>query len=100
MHVICRACFNILVCIRSLAGKLRIIKDSALRARFEGASSAAEVAKLGQEYVDGVKSGTYSEQGWPSSMYGVSKLCEATYTRVLAQQCQQKGVSVYACCPG
>ena len=30
----------------------------------------------------------------------VSKLCEATYTRILAQQLAPKGVSVYACCPG
>ena len=85
---------------RSLAGKLRIIKSDALRKRFEGASSADEVAELGQEYVNGVKSGTFGEQGWPGSMYGVSKLCEATYTRVLAEQCQSKGISVYACCPG
>ena len=84
----------------SLAGKLRIIKSNALRKRFEGASSADEVAELGQEYVNGVKSGTFSEQGWPGSMYGVSKLCEATYTRVLAEQCRSKGISVYACCPG
>jgi NAD(P)-dependent dehydrogenase (short-subunit alcohol dehydrogenase family) len=33
-------------------------------------------------------------------MYGVSKLCEATYSRVLAQQLKERGVSVYACCPG
>lgn len=84
----------------SLAGKLRIVKSNALKARFEGATSADEVAQLGQEYVDGIKSGTYSKQGWPGSMYGVSKLCEATYTKVLAQQCQEKGISVYACCPG
>ena len=85
---------------RSLAGKLPIIKSDGLRKRFEGASSADEVAELGQEYVSGVKSGNFSEQGWPGSMYGVSKLCEATYTRVLAEQCRSKGISVYACCPG
>lgn len=33
-------------------------------------------------------------------MYGVSKLCETTYTRVLAQQLQSAGVMVNACCPG
>ena len=42
----------------------------------------------------------YSKQGWPGSMYGVSKLCEATYTRVLAQQFKERGVAAYACCPG
>ena len=83
-----------------MAGKLRILKSNALRARFESASSADEVAKLGQEYVGGIRSGTYSEQGWPGSMYGVSKLCETTYTRVLAQQCRDRGIAVNACCPG
>ncbi len=38
--------------------------------------------------------------GWPQSMYGVSKLCEATYTRVLAEQLRQRNISVNACCPG
>lgn len=38
--------------------------------------------------------------GWPKSMYGISKLCETTYTRVLAEQLKAKGVMVNACCPG
>ena len=33
-------------------------------------------------------------------MYGVSKLCEATYTRVLAEQLKERGIAAYACCPG
>ena len=33
-------------------------------------------------------------------MYGVSKVCEAAYTRVLARQLAPKNVSVTACCPG
>jgi NAD(P)-dependent dehydrogenase (short-subunit alcohol dehydrogenase family) len=33
-------------------------------------------------------------------MYGVSKLCEATYTRILADQLRARNVAVYACCPG
>lgn len=33
-------------------------------------------------------------------MYGVSKLCETAYTRVLAEQLNSKGVMVNACCPG
>ena len=33
-------------------------------------------------------------------MYGVSKLCEATYSRVLAQQLGPQHIDVNACCPG
>ena len=40
------------------------------------------------------------KEGWPGSMYGVSKLCEATYSRCLAQQLAPKSIDVNACCPG
>ena len=40
----------------------------------------------------------HTQEGWPNSMYGVSKLCQATYTRCLANEL--KGVTVSACCPG
>ena len=33
-------------------------------------------------------------------MYGVSKLCETAYTRILAEQLKSKGATVNACCPG
>lgn len=33
-------------------------------------------------------------------MYGVSKLCETSYTRILAEQLKPAGVMVNACCPG
>ena len=33
-------------------------------------------------------------------MYGVSKLCEATFSRCLAEQLGSKGIDVNACCPG
>lgn len=38
--------------------------------------------------------------GWPKSMYGVSKLFETSYTRILAEQLKSAGVMVNACCPG
>lgn len=33
---------------------------------------------------------------WP----GISKALETSYTRVLAQQLQDRGIMVNACCPG
>lgn len=33
-------------------------------------------------------------------MYGVSKLFETSYTRILAEQLESAGVMVNACCPG
>ncbi|CAL8463742.1 g3276 [Coccomyxa elongata] len=84
----------------SLAGKLSILRSPELRARFEEAATAEDVAKLSEEFLQAVADGSYQKQGWPGSMYGVSKLCEATYSRVLAEQLKPRGVSVYACCPG
>jgi hypothetical protein len=43
---------------RPCAGKLRILKSAQLRQRFEGASTAEQVAELAQEYVAGVGDGT------------------------------------------
>ena len=43
---------------------------------------------------------SYAEEGFPGTMYGMSKLCQATYTRILGQQLQSKGISANACCPG
>lgn len=40
----------------------------------------------------------HSQEGWPASMYGVSKLLESMYTRVLAQQLPK--VMVNAVHPG
>lgn len=84
----------------SMAGKRRIV-GAALRARFDAARSYADVEALADEFVAAVESGAdLASLGWPRSMYGVSKLCEATYTRLLAAELEQEGVGVAACCPG
>ena len=40
------------------------------------------------------------QEGWPGSMYGVSKLLESTYSKVLAERLAPQGIDVNACCPG
>jgi carbonyl reductase 1 len=82
----------------SQAGKQRIIRSDALRRRFAEASSEDSVRALMDEFIAAIRDNTYASKGWPQSMYGISKLGEATWTRVLAQQ--QRNVTVSACCPG
>lgn len=82
----------------SVAGKLSIIRSPELRARFEQASSIKELDALAEKFVADVKAGRHSQEGWPASMYGVSKLLESMYTRVLAQQLPK--VMVNAVHPG
>lgn len=82
----------------SVAGKLSIIRSPELRARFEQASSTKELDSLAEKFVEDVKAGRHSQEGWPTSMYGVSKLLESMYSRVLAQQLPR--VMVNAVHPG
>lgn len=85
----------------SQAGKQRIIRDPALRSRFETATTEAQVRDLMEEFISAVQTGTYASKGWPQSMYGVSKLGEATWSRVLAREEEKSAaVTVSACCPG
>ena len=52
------------------------------------------------EFVADVAAGTHAAHGWPSSMYGVSKLGEAALTRVLAAEVAKDGIFAAAICPG
>jgi NAD(P)-dependent dehydrogenase (short-subunit alcohol dehydrogenase family) len=84
----------------SSAGKLSIIKDAALRDRWEHATSRAQLDELTHEFIEGVRSDTYAQKGWPRSMYGVSKLAECQYSRILADELRPRRIAVAAVCPG
>jgi carbonyl reductase 1 len=84
----------------SSAGKLSIVQDPTLRARFEGPTSTAQLDALAAEFVAAIEAGEHKQRGWPSSMYGVSKLLESSYTRVLAEQLRGRNIMVNALCPG
>lgn len=59
-----------------------------------------EVGQVANDFVDAIRRCSHKQEGWPSSMYGVSKACEAAYTRVLAEELKDKKIMVNACCPG
>ena len=82
------------------AGKLSIVPDPRLRAEFEHADSTEVLAALGTRFVDAIRRRKHAEEGWPSSMYGVSKLLEAQYSRVLAARLAPRRIAVSACSPG
>lgn len=86
------------------AGKLRIVGPQLRACLSDDALTLDELDKLVGGFVDGIRDGTYRANGWPSSMYGVSKVAEAAYTRVLARQLaarpEGQKVLVNACCPG
>lgn len=52
-----------------------------------------------RSFVADVKNGTWQQNGWPKSAYGVSKSGCSMLTRVLSQTVQN-GITINACCPG
>ncbi|KAL3131003.1 hypothetical protein ABBQ38_000327 [Trebouxia sp. C0009 RCD-2024] len=89
-----------IVNVSSRAGLLKIIQSDSLRQKVDSASSLQNVDDLAEDFVASIKADKLQGSGWPRSMYGVSKLCETAYTRVLAEQLKGAGVMVNACCPG
>ncbi|WIA39342.1 hypothetical protein OEZ86_005454 [Tetradesmus obliquus] len=89
-----------IVNVSSTAGVLRGIPSEQLRARFESPSGVDELVQLGDKFVEDIRAGRHTQEGWPSSMYGISKALESSYTRVLAEQLKDAGVMVNCCCPG
>jgi len=66
------------------------------------AGSEADLDAFAAEFVAAVRDDTYAGKGFAPSMYGVSKLCESTYTRILARRLREArpGALVAAMCPG
>jgi carbonyl reductase 1 len=94
-----------IVNVGSRAGQLRIIQSPDLRARWEAAVAAGPPAieSLVDDFVASIAAGTTADAGWPRSMYGVSKLAEAAWTRWLAAGIDVSGgggPAVALVCPG
>eukprot|EP00850_Spirogloea_muscicola_P016435 SM000133S26801 [mRNA] locus=s133:183225:189279:- [translate_table: standard] len=82
------------------AGKLRIVSPELQRKFSDPNLTTDKLDGLVEDFITGIEKGTYRQAGWPDSMYGVSKLAEAAYTRILARELKDMGVLVNACNPG
>eukprot|EP00899_Mesostigma_viride_P014500 jgi/Mesvir1/23050/Mv08167-RA.1 len=95
-----------IVNVASTSGKLRILKSEQLRKQFTDASLTKErLSGLMEKFIEDVRAGRHSQEGWPTSMYGISKLGMATFTRILARDLAagregEDRILVNACCPG
>ncbi|KAL0037689.1 hypothetical protein WJX77_007963 [Trebouxia sp. C0004] len=94
------AAFTIGVNYRGTSGLFKILKSDSLRQKVESLSSTQALDELADDFVTAIKTDKLGSSGWPKSMYGVSKLFETSYTRILAEQLKSAGVMVNACCPG
>ena len=85
----------------SSAGKLDILpRGSPVKDRLVNATSRADIDAVAADFVAAIRRGSHKEEGFPSSMYGMSKLCEAMHARRLAKDLQNANITVNACHPG
>eukprot|EP00002_Diphylleia_rotans_P004864 TRINITY_DN1377_c0_g1_i1.p1 TRINITY_DN1377_c0_g1~~TRINITY_DN1377_c0_g1_i1.p1 ORF type:complete len:263 (-),score=71.28 TRINITY_DN1377_c0_g1_i1:218-1006(-) len=88
-----------LVNITSQAGRSAILSEG-LRSRFLAPDLTREqLFALAKEFEDAVHDGTYQEKGWPKSAYGISKVTENAFTRILARD-NKRPILINSCCPG
>ncbi|CAH8457318.1 unnamed protein product [Schistosoma haematobium] len=76
--------------------------SSDLYEKFVGPMNLSELKKLMVEFVRSAEDGTYSEKGWPSNAYRVSKmgLTKASFIFGDMLKDDPRGVVINSCCPG
>jgi carbonyl reductase 1 len=91
-----------IVNVSSMSGTSALNKMSAaLRKRFMSAElTATQLDALAEQFIADVKAKQWTQKGWPSTCYGVSKALLHAQTRVLAAELAAKKIAVNACCPG
>ncbi|XP_043557189.1 carbonyl reductase [NADPH] 1 [Chiloscyllium plagiosum] len=92
--------------VSSVAGSMALQKCSQeLQKKFRSSTiTEEELVELMKKFVDDATKGVHSEQGWPSSAYGVSKIGVTVLSRIHARKLTKErpgdGILLNACCPG
>ncbi|HUX12871.1 MAG TPA: SDR family NAD(P)-dependent oxidoreductase [Spirochaetia bacterium] len=88
------------VMVSSSAGELSILSRE-LQKRFADPNLTREgLLALVENFVDSVRRGHHSEEGWPTSAYGVSKTALNALVRVTAPNLAARSIRINAVCPG
>lgn len=88
-----------IVMVSSGLGELQAVAPH-LRKQLDPPASRDQLIGLMRSYLDDMARGRAAESGWPASSYATSKVGLGALTRVLAQELRDRGVKVYAVCPG
>ncbi|GAQ84026.1 NAD(P)-binding Rossmann-fold superfamily protein [Klebsormidium nitens] len=92
------------VTVGSRAGTLSILSPELQRKFSDPELTLEQLDQLMNEFPNQIEAGTYKQNGWPASMYGVSKVGVAAFNRILARDLAKRGddgkVLVNVCCPG
>jgi carbonyl reductase 1 len=89
-----------IVFVASQAGRLKQV-SAPLQEKFSSPNvTHEEIDKLLHSFIDDIKAGKHRANGWPNSMYGISKLGLIAHARVLARELMESRIMVHHCCPG
>lgn len=89
-----------IVMVSSGLGELSILSPD-LRKRFSDPKLTQEgLQELVESFVDAVRRGRHSQEGWPASAYGVSKAALNALVRIMAPRLAARAVKINAVCPG
>jgi carbonyl reductase 1 len=89
-----------IVMVSSGAGELSILSRE-LRSRFSDPGLTQEgLLELVESFVDSVRRGRHSREGWPTSAYGVSKAALNALVRIMAPRLAARAIRINAVCPG
>jgi carbonyl reductase 1 len=93
-----------IVFVGSRAGTLSILQPQLQQKFADPNLTQDQLDQLMEEFPKEIEAGTYKQKGWPASMYGVSKVGVAAYSRILARDLAGRRdgskVLVNVCCPG
>jgi len=88
------------VMVSSSAGSLSILSPP-LQERFRDPALTLDgLRELVEGFVQAVRGGRHSREGWPTSAYGVSKAALHALVRILAPALSARGIRINAVCPG
>jgi len=89
-----------IVMVSSGAGELSILSRD-LRKRFSDRGLTQQgLLELVESFVDAVRRGRHSQEGWPTSAYGVSKAALNALVRITAPRLEARAIRINAVCPG
>jgi carbonyl reductase 1 len=89
-----------IVMVSSGAGELSIFSPH-LRSRFSDPGLTRNgLLELVESFVEAVRNGRHSQEGWPTSAYGVSKAAVNAFVRITAPPLSASAVKINAVCPG
>jgi NAD(P)-dependent dehydrogenase (short-subunit alcohol dehydrogenase family) len=89
-----------IVMVSSGAGELSILSRDLRKRLSDRSLTQQSLSALVESFVDAVHRGRHSQEGWPTSAYGVSKAALNALVRIMAPRLAQRAIRVNAVCPG